>query len=203
MTEPSRENLGWAVWFVGLPGSGKSALARAVFEALMLRGMETVHLEMDKRRKAYCPKSGYTPGERDLAYDMFVEDARRLTVAGSNVLMDGTAHKQAMRAKARRTLTRFAEIHVDCALETAMERERKRPEGLIMAGLYENALERQRSGKEFPGLGQVVGVDVPFETDADAEMVLSTDELSVEDACEKVVQFIIQWNHAPHRGSCK
>jgi adenylylsulfate kinase-like enzyme len=200
MTESTKEGTGWAIWFVGLPGSGKSAIARAVYEALMLRGMETVHLEMDKRRKAYCPKSGYTPEERDLAYDMFVEEARRLTVAGSNVLMDGTANKLTMRAKARRTLDRFAEIHVDCALETAMERERKRPEGLIMAGLYENALERQRTGKEFPRLGEVVGVDVPFEADAEAEMVLLTDELSVEEACDKVVKFIILWNHAQKQG---
>jgi len=43
------------MWFVGLPGSGKSSVARSVFQALREKGLDVVHLEMDARRKAYFP----------------------------------------------------------------------------------------------------------------------------------------------------
>ncbi len=192
------------LWFTGLPGSGKSAVARAVYEALRRRlgsgsdsGAGVRLLVMDELRKAYFPMPTYTEEEREAAYALFADEAVSLAAAGALVLMDATAHRRAMRDRARKgarqVSRRFAEVHVHCSLETARAREAARPQGRVMADLYAKALERQRTGKEQPGLGQVVGVDVPYEENHEAELVLDSEALSVEAARDRVLAYLENW----------
>lgn len=184
---------GWALWFVGLPGSGKSTIAGAVYEALQARGVDAAWLEMDARRKVYFPEPRYTSEERRAAYRMFAEEAAGLAAEGRGVLMDATAPKLEMRQRARDLIPRFAEVYVRSSLDTAMKRESKRPGGKVMAGLYEKALERKRTGRQFNGLGQVIGVDVSFEENPDAEVVIDSEELDVNRARDRVIEFLKTW----------
>ncbi|TVR01266.1 MAG: adenylyl-sulfate kinase [Desulfovibrionales bacterium] len=184
---------GWAVWFTGLPGSGKSTLARAVGRCLEERGMPIIYLEMDARRKFYFPNPTYTPEERAQAYERFIQEAADLVSHGHGVLMDGTAHRLAVRSAAREQIQRFAEVFIRCPLDLAMAREQERPEGLVMAGLYAKALDRRRTGRQYPGLGPVIGVDVPFEEDAHAECVVDVAVLTPDQARDQVLQFLESW----------
>ncbi|WP_028571273.1 adenylyl-sulfate kinase [Desulfonatronum lacustre] len=184
---------GWAVWFTGLPGCGKSTLAKAVGRVLEERGASVIHLEMDARRKVYFPTPTYSPEERTQAYERFIREAADLVAQGHGVLMDGTAHRLAVRTAARNRIRRFAEVFIRCPLDVAMARERGRPEGLVMAGLYEKALDRQRTGREHPGLGQVIGVDVPFEENPDAECVVDGAVSTIDQARDQVLRFLEKW----------
>ncbi len=184
---------GWVIWFVGLPGSGKSTYARAVWSALKAKGMDVEYLGMDERRRDYVARPAYTEEERAAAYRLFAAEAARLAGEGRNVVMDGTAHRRAMRQHLRRLVPRFAEVHVRCSLETAMQREKGRPEGLVMAGLYEKALERKRTGARHAGLGEVVGVDIEFEEDPAAECVIDSERESVEQGRDRVLAFLARW----------
>lgn len=186
---------GWAVWFVGLPGSGKSTLARGACDSLRRQGEHVVHLEMDARRKAYFPNPEYTEEERNKAYSMFVDEAAELCAEGNNVIMDGAAHRRAYRERARGRIERFAEILIRCDVEEAMRREASREGGRVMADLYAKALERRRTGRQFEGLGEVVGVDVPFEEDDRAECALDNTGLTREDALRKVLHFLDRWRN--------
>jgi adenylylsulfate kinase-like enzyme len=178
---------GFLLWFVGLPGSGKSSLARAVLEALRTRGMDLVYLQMDERRKRYFPQPTYTAEERIQAYRMFAEEGAGLAREGKGVILDGTAYELRMREYARSLSPRFAEVYVRCPLELAMEREAKRPEGLVMADLYRKALERKATGKQFENLGQVIGVDVPFEENPGAECLIDNKGIPIEAARDQVL----------------
>jgi adenylylsulfate kinase len=184
---------GAALWFTGLPGSGKSTLARAVAEALTARGLPVTWLAMDARRKDYFPNPTYDAAGREKAYGMFITEAAKIAASGRLVLMDASAPKRSMRAKARTRIPKFAEVHVRCTLETAMAREAARPERLVMAGLYAKALERRDTGREFPGLGEVVGVDVAFEEDPTAECVVDAEHLGIEDGRDVVLAFVDGW----------
>jgi len=183
------------LWFTGLPGSGKSAVARAVEKTLTLGGSRVAYLEMDARRKAYFPKPTYSEAERETAYRLLAEEAAGLYRAGGHdyILMDASAPKCAMRDYARSLMDRFAEAHIRCALATAMAREAARPEGLVMAGLYAKAMLRKTTGRQFPGLGQVIGVDVPFEEDPKAECVVDAEHLSIEACRDAVLAFLRSW----------
>lgn len=184
---------GWAVWVTGLPGSGKSALARGLEQALRERGLDVVRLSMDERRKAWFPEPRYDEAERDQAYALLAREAADLAAAGHGVILDATAHRLAMRRRARALVPRFAEIHVRCDLAEAMRREAGRPEGLVLAGLYEKALERRKSGRQFAGLGQVVGVDAPFEEDPLAECIIDNTRLSRDETLEQALAFLLGW----------
>lgn len=186
-------NTGWAIWFVGLPGSGKSSVARGVVDALKAQGLDVVYLQMDARRKAYFPKPTYAPEERARAYELFADEGASFAAQGRGVIMDGTAPKRAMRARARKKIPHFAEVYVHCPLEVAMQREANRPEGLVMAGLYAKALERKAKGTVFPGLGQVIGVDIPFEVDEQAECVVHNEFLTLDQAVVLALESINPW----------
>jgi adenylylsulfate kinase len=187
------DSTGWAVWFVGLPGSGKSALARGVRAHLEERGYDPVSMQMDGLRKKYVPEPKYTPEERDFAYAAFVDEAADHVRQGRVVLMDGAAYKRSMRAYARQRIARFAEVHVNCDLEEAMRREAGRPEGLVMADLYAKALRRRRTGEQFEGLGEVIGVDVEFEADPEAEFFIDNTHLPKEETLRKTLHFLDTW----------
>ena len=187
------DSTGWAIWFVGLPGSGKSALARGVRAHLVELGHDPVTMQMDALRKKYVPEPKYTPEERDLAYAAFVDEAADLVRQGRVVLMDGAAYKRSMRTYARQRIPRFAEVHVQCDLEEAMRREAGRPEGLVMADLYAKALKRRRTGEQFEGLGEVIGVDVEFEVDPGAEFIIDNTRLHKAETLRKTLHFLDTW----------
>ena len=186
-------NVGWMLWFTGLPGCGKSTIARMVTARLQALGHAVHYLEMDQRRKIYFPSPAYSHEERIAAYRLFAEEGARLAAHGYGVILDGAAPALAMRSYARSLCASFAEIHIKCTLPTAMSRESSRPAGKVMADLYRKALERRQTGHQFPGLGQVVGVDVPYVENPHAECVVNTDILSPEQSCALVLDFFQSW----------
>jgi len=189
----SSYNKGWAIWFVGLPGCGKTTLAKGVHEYLYAQGLDVVGLQMDKCRKIYFPDPQYTVQEREKAYAMFVNEAAELVKQGKGVLMDGSAYEISMRIYARQRIPRFAEVFVRCGLDEVIERESNRSNGGVVADLYKKALKRQKTGEQFEGLGEVIGVDVEFEVDADAELIIDNTLLSSDETLRKTLHFLDSW----------
>ena len=190
----NKKETGWVIWFVGLPGAGKSTYAQAVYHALQEQGIDVHYLSMDEKRKDYSPTHRYTPEERDKAYHLFAGEAARIANQGTNVIMDGTAPRLSMREYARRLVPHFAEIYIRCPLQTAMCREESRPEGQVMANLYSKALERKRTGAHTEGLGEVIGVDTPFEENPTVECVIDSDGVSIEKGRDQVLDFLAAWS---------
>jgi adenylylsulfate kinase len=155
---------------------------------------------MDKQRRVYFPKPRYTAKERTKAYELFAEDAASTAASGLNVIMDGSAPKLAMREYARSLVPYFAEVYIQCSLEVAMRRESQRQGGQVMADLYQKALDRQQTGRAVEGLGQVIGVDVPFEDNPLAECRVDNDLLSLQEAKEEVLRFLEPWRLALETG---
>ncbi|MBU1228742.1 MAG: adenylyl-sulfate kinase [Proteobacteria bacterium] len=193
---------GWVLWFTGLPGSGKSTIARAVHTELVGQGRDVALLVMDERRRTYFPKPAYTAEERQVAYQLIAREAAELAAQGRNVILDATGYRLGMRQEARALIPRFAEVYVNCPLAEAMRREAVRSAqssvgGLqrgyaAMPGMYQKALMRRRSGQPVPGLGEVVGVDVPFEEDPAAECILDA-LLPVPENVARVRAFLDAW----------
>jgi adenylylsulfate kinase len=185
--------IGFAVWITGLPGCGKSTIARELATLLAARGVNAVHLEMDARRRAYFPNPTYSAQEREAAYARLVDEAAALAATGRAVILDATAPRLAQRDAARGRIPRFLEAQVRCPLELAMAREAARPRGKVMAGLYAQALERRRSGVAVPGLGLVPGVDVPCEENPAAEVVIDAERDTPQAAARRIVAALEPW----------
>jgi adenylylsulfate kinase len=179
------------LWFCGLPGSGKTTIARGVFEKISKReNAPSVKLvSMDSIRKKIFPSPTYSDQERDAAYRSFVLIGSLLSSLGTSVLLDGVGHKKNWRDLARSECPNFVEIYIKCPIELCIQRETSRqsdPDG-IRSQLYLDALERLKTGRKIDGLGKVPGVDEPFEESESPEIVIDSSKENVERLVEKVL----------------
>jgi adenylylsulfate kinase len=169
----------WAIWITGLPGSGKTALARAAAAALKAEGEPVRVLELDEIRETLTPRPVYSDAERDVVYRALAYLAQLLTEQGVPVIIDATAHRREWRDMARVAIPRFAEVQLVCPSEVCREREETRPPGHAPRGIY------ARAGR--PG-ATVPGVDVPYEPALLPEVVIDTSKESVADGAARIVE---------------
>lgn len=164
MTFPGRH--GFAVWFTGLPSSGKSTLAVGVQQQLAGRGIGAQLLDSDELRKRLLPEPTYSEAERDWFYGLIVFLAGLLTRNGVNVLIAATGQKRAYRDAARAEIEDFCEVFVFCSPEVCRMRDPK--------GLWERADRGEI--RDLPGHG------ASYEAPLYAEVIIHNDRLAVEDA---------------------
>lgn len=168
--------MAFAIWVTGLPGCGKSRLAKEFVDLLKKSNISIHILNLDSVRKDIVPDPKYTEEERDRVYIHFVEMGIELYKQGKNILYDATGHRKRWREYARRNIPNFMEVYLKCPLDICVERSMKRRHHLpITKEMYKKALERKKAGKVFRRLGQVIGIDVPYEENTNAEMIIRTD----------------------------
>jgi adenylylsulfate kinase len=167
-TPPAR---GWTLWLTGLPGSGKTTLARALQERLGADGVPAVVLDSDAVRPILAPTAGYTEADREQFYGRLIALAGLLNGEGANVLIAATAHRRAYRAAARASLAPFAEIWVRCPPVLCAARDPKGLYAQAAAGAVQN----------------LPGVHIPYEPPEAAEAVVDTDRESVATATEAIL----------------
>ena len=129
----------WAIWITGVPGSGKSVLARAAAETLRARGVPVKILELDALRKILTPAPTYSDHEREAVYRLLAAMAATLAEAGVPVIVDATAHRRHWRQLARELIANFAEVQLECPLPVAREREAARAAGNAPPDIYARA----------------------------------------------------------------
>ena len=186
---------GCVVWFTGLSGSGKSTVANAVDAKLHAAGVRTYVLDGDNVRhglnagpKLLAEKHGEAFGERfglGFASEDRVENIRRigevaklLADAGLVVLTAFVSPYRADRDAVRVTLGGgvgdggdFVEVFVDTPLEVCEQRDPK--------GLYKKA----RAGE----IKHFTGIDDPYESPFNAELVLPGGDEPVDQLADRVV----------------
>ena len=180
ITRADRERVnghrGATLWFTGLSGSGKSTVARAVEERLFERGCRVNVLDGDNVRFGLNKDLGFSPEDRTENIRRIGEVAKLFTETGSIVLTAFISPYRADRDQVRAIMAEgdFIEVYVDCALDVCEERDPK--------GLYKKA----RAGQ----IPEFTGISAPYEAPEKAELVVRTDELSVEKTADAVVDYL-------------
>jgi protein-L-isoaspartate(D-aspartate) O-methyltransferase len=186
--------MSWAIWITGLPGSGKSVIARALAKELQARGEHVVVLELDQIRRVITPTPTYSDAEREAVYRALVYMGATLVDSGIPVILDATAHRRAWRDLAREFIPNFAEVQLLCPLEVCRQREETRPRGSAPAGIYAGAT---RAGARVPG------VNVEYEFARSPELTIDTTTHTVSEATAAAVDFVCRHFLAAARGSIK
>ena len=180
----------FAVWITGLPGSGKSTIAKELINLFKKNNIKFKCLRLDKIRKKIIKKPNYTETEWYCVYKKFVDIALNYIKKNFNVIFDATANKIKYRAYARKKIKNFIEVYVKCPIDICIKRESKRKQGLVTARLYKKALERKKTGKEFKNLGQVIGIDVPYEENKNAEIIINSEKTKPRKAASVIFYYL-------------
>ena len=138
---------GFTLWFTGLSGSGKTALAKKLAPVLRERGLKVERLDGDIVRQSLTKDLGFSAEDRDTNIERVTFVAKLLTRNGVAVLASFISPYIVRRAKSRAEIGHFVECYVECPLETLVERDVK--------GLYKKALAGE--------IKNFTGVSDPYE----------------------------------------
>lgn len=170
--------LGVTIFFTGLSCSGKSTLAQLLLARLQeIQDRSVTFLDGDVIREHLSKGLGFSKEDRD-------ENVRRVGFVASEVVKHGGIVICSLIAPyrdARRSVRNmvehygeFIEIFVDASVETCAKRDTK--------GLYEKA--KQGLIKNF------TGIDDPYETPENPELVARTEESTPEELVEEIVAYL-------------
>ncbi len=173
--------MAFAVWFTGLPGSGKTAIASRTAAMLKKEGISVKILQLDEIRRVLTPNPRYTDEERDIVYASLAYMSKLLTEYGVNVFIDATANRKRYRDAARSIIPRFAEAYIRCSLEVCMEREAHRKSAFSPKGIYKRSTQ---DGANVPG------VNVPYEETLNPEIVIDSDIMNSYECAKKAADAI-------------
>ncbi|GAB2467129.1 hypothetical protein GCM10027063_04620 [Promicromonospora xylanilytica] len=169
---------GAVVFFTGLSGSGKSTVARALAAELDDDGLGSTLLDGDAVRHHLSKGLGFDRESRETNVERigYVASlvAKHGGIAVAAPIAPFAAGRARVRALAEATGAHFVLVHVSTPLEVCEARDRK--------GLYAKA----RAG-EIPDF---TGISSPYEEPTDAEVVIDTSQVPVEEAVRTVRAYL-------------
>jgi len=172
---PPRHKQGFTVFFTGLSGSGKSTIANVLLtKFLEVGGRPVTILDGDMVRKNLSSELGFSKEHRDINIRRIGYVASEITKNGGIAICAPIAPYESVRSEVRAMIEPeggFILVHVATPIEVCEDRDRK--------GLYAKA----RAGiiKEFTGISD------PYETPADADVVIDTGTMSAEEAAQQII----------------
>jgi len=169
---------GFAVWFTGLPSSGKSTLARMLQRALDEAGFAVEVLDGDEVRQRLTKGLGFSKEDRDENIRRISYVAKLVTKVGGVAITAAISPYQESRERARAEIGNFVEVYVDCPLCVCMQRDVK--------GLYAKAVRG-----EVPNF---TGISDPYEPPVQPEVVVHTERESQEESLNKILEKLVALN---------
>lgn len=166
---------GVLIWFTGLSGSGKSTIANALEEKLYERFKLTYLLDGDNIRHGLCNDLGFELKDRTENIRRIGEISKLFVDSGIITLGTFVSPLASDRKEVRNLLGEdFLEVYVKCSLETCQARDPK--------DLY----KRARAGE----IVNFTGIDSPYEEPKGAEIVIDTDQLSIDECVREIINYL-------------
>lgn len=168
---------GLVVWFTGLPKSGKSTIAKLLASKLEDKGVNSEQLNGSKLRSTISKELSFSKKDRDTNLERAVYLSKLLTKNGAVVLSSFITPYQDERDRIRKELEEhgsFIQVHVKSSVENCKLRDKD--------GLYEKAEKGE--------IEAFTGVSDPYEEPNNADIVLDTDNKSMEECAEELNKFL-------------
>jgi bifunctional enzyme CysN/CysC len=166
---------GAVVWLTGLPGAGKSTLARALERRLFTRGGSPILLDGDTLRAGLNGDLGFSRDDRAENIRRLAEVATHLARNGHIAIVAAVSPAREDRAAARRIAdTAFREIHVATPADVCESRDPK--------GHYAKARAGSLTG--FTGIGN------DYQPPLSCELTIDTSTRSIVEATDEIEQML-------------
>ncbi|HWK24625.1 MAG TPA: adenylyl-sulfate kinase [Ureibacillus sp.] len=169
------------LWFTGLSASGKSSIANSLARELFERGNQAFVLDGDNIRHGLNKDLGFDENSRKENIRRIGEVSKLFVESGQIVLTAFISPYQEDRDTVRALVEdgEFIEVFVKCSVE---ECERRDPKGL-----YKKA--RNEEIKNF------TGISAPYEAPVNPEIVVDSENYSVEECTEQLIQILTSKNY--------
>jgi adenylylsulfate kinase len=167
---------GVVLWFTGLSGSGKSTIAEQVEKRLFDEGKFPFVLDGDNVRSGLNNNLGFSIEDRMENIRRIAEVARLFKEAGIICICSFVSPTNEIRNMARNIIgvNDFKLIEVHTSLQECERRDVK--------GLYKKA----RAGL----IKGFTGIDSPFERPDHADLIIETENLSIEQSTDQVLSWL-------------
>ena len=134
------------IWVTGISGTGKTTIARKLFDRVKTRLSPIIYLDGDEFRNAMGGDLGFTLVDRDKNAIRMTRMCKLLCEQGINVICGANLTSQRFRDWCATEIPEYYEIYVEVPINVLMERDTK--------NLYKSAIEGTKK--------DVVGVNIPF-----------------------------------------
>ena len=175
------EQKGVTVWFTGMSGAGKTALAIPLEAELRKRGLKVERLDGDIVRQSLTRDLGFSKEDRDKNIERVTFVAKLLTRNGVAVLCSFISPYRAVRAQVKEEVGNFVEVYCYASLETLIERDVK--------GLYKKALAGE--------IENFTGVSDPYEAPENPDVLIDSGAETLEESLGKIVRKLEQLGYVP------
>ena len=165
-----------ALWFTGLPSSGKTTIANHSKAYLESFSLPVIVLDGDVIRPIIAGDVDYSSEGRLQSLHKYIRLTKVLIQANIIVMVAVNNHCQKQRDIARTShpAGQFAEIWVDTPLELCIQRDVK--------GLYEKAQRGE--------IQDLVGISIEYETPQHPDIVITTQTESPPEASKKIFSYL-------------
>jgi len=171
----ANKHKGGILWFTGLPGSGKTTLAIELESYLFQNGTQVYVLDGDNIRQGLSSDLGFSPADRTENIRRIGEVGTLFADAGFIVITAFISPYRKDRELARQVAGDFFnEIYIKADVTTCEKRDPK--------GHYQLA----RTGK----IPEFTGVSAPYEQPNNPELIVDTNNQSVDQCKEHLINFI-------------
>jgi len=186
---PPRHKQGFALWFTGLSGSGKSTTAQVLTSLLLERGRQVTVLDGDVVRTHLSKGLGFSQEDRNTNILRIGFVAGELVRHNGTVICAAISPYRAARNEVRKMIgeEHFIEVFVDTPIEVCEQRDAK--------GLYAKARRGEITG--------FTGVDDPYEAPRQPEITLDTVKFTAEENAHKIIAYLEQVGYLQPDGRSK
>jgi adenylylsulfate kinase-like enzyme len=162
-----------SLWIVGLSSAGKSTVARELIERLRAEGHPSILLDGDHVRTVFGNRLGYDRESRRAQTERVLKLAQ-LTSEQGIIPVAAIIHPfEDGRAKCRKMLPGYFEVHLQCDINVCRSRDTK--------NVYPN---------DFGDANNVVGMVIDFEDTVNADLVLDSANIPPEDLAKTIYRAI-------------
>jgi len=175
------EQKGVTIWFTGMSGAGKTALAISLEKELRRRGLRVERLDGDIVRQSLTRDLGFSKEDRDKNIERVTFVAKLLTRNGVAVLCSFISPYRAVRAKVRAEVGNFVEVYCYAPLETLVERDVK--------GLYKKALAGE--------IENFTGISDPYEAPESPHVTIDSSTETIEESLTKILRKLEELGYVP------
>ena len=161
----------FTIWFTGMSGSGKSTIGHAIGEALRTRGLQIEVLDSGRIRQQLNRTLGFSRQEVETNLIRLGYECKLLNRNGVTAIVTAVSPYRDVRDRLREEIGNFVEVHCRCPMEV-----------LVRRGAGE-LFEKAQRGE----IAHVAGVNAPYEEPLKPEVLLNTDQLTVEQSVKQVI----------------